>query len=395
MNWKQISPDGLGLPDRSYYYREPNHAVIIFCLVTLLVWGPPVSSKWNVTHWYNNHRSGPYFSSIAVDLISSFFHWFHLYIYLFIHSFIHWLTYFLLFFFHIFTFIIIINRYFLRFLEDLYMYGYVERTRTKNQWYNRQTAHHRAIILSSKNLIHLIFSFRLILIIITIITIVTLIKLPLLRPIISESWILSLSFSNSLILPHSDLIWFFFVSFSLSLSLSLRWVSTHYFHFGKQKRIYLFCCSARCTKEAADAARGWYFLVFGLLIPFRLNDVLLNASSLARLIGAAWPLSLWTWPHLPLPDPRPLLIHCPKSLRIQWSAISHFFASETWQRCREKRRCIRQLFVTVAFHAPLAHLSSLVCQKKKYIIIHFRKFKSFRSYRLRRYGRVSANLHRS
>lgn len=33
-NVLQISPDGLGLPDRNYYYREPDHAVIIsfdFC----------------------------------------------------------------------------------------------------------------------------------------------------------------------------------------------------------------------------------------------------------------------------------------------------------------------------------------------------------------------------
>jgi predicted metalloendopeptidase len=28
-NVLQISPDGLGLPDRNYYYREPDHAVII------------------------------------------------------------------------------------------------------------------------------------------------------------------------------------------------------------------------------------------------------------------------------------------------------------------------------------------------------------------------------
>lgn len=29
-NVLQISPDGLGLPDRNYYYREPDHAVIIY-----------------------------------------------------------------------------------------------------------------------------------------------------------------------------------------------------------------------------------------------------------------------------------------------------------------------------------------------------------------------------
>ena len=28
-SYLQISPDGLGLPDRNYYYREPDHAVII------------------------------------------------------------------------------------------------------------------------------------------------------------------------------------------------------------------------------------------------------------------------------------------------------------------------------------------------------------------------------
>lgn len=30
MSLLQISPDGLGLPDRNYYYREPDHAVIIY-----------------------------------------------------------------------------------------------------------------------------------------------------------------------------------------------------------------------------------------------------------------------------------------------------------------------------------------------------------------------------
>ena len=57
----------------------------------------------------------------------------------------------------------------------------------------------------------------------------------------------------------------------------------------KKRRIYLFCCSARCTKEAAIAARGWYFLVFGLLLNIRVFSLFLFFFYLSSsLIPSLW-----------------------------------------------------------------------------------------------------------